>query len=101
MANGKPRIAFIGFGEAGQAIAAGLREADVETMSAWDILFRQAAGEKLNEMPSLGASKPWPDALEALTGQRELDASALADYFAPLKTWLDAQNKKNNYPIGW
>jgi 3-hydroxyisobutyrate dehydrogenase-like beta-hydroxyacid dehydrogenase len=47
MADGKPTIAFIGFGEAGQAIAAGLREAGVEMMSAWDILFPQAAGEKL------------------------------------------------------
>ena len=47
MPNGKPTIAFIGFGEAGQAIAAGLREAGVETMAAWDILFPQAAGEKL------------------------------------------------------
>jgi 3-hydroxyisobutyrate dehydrogenase-like beta-hydroxyacid dehydrogenase len=47
MANGKPTIAFIGFGEAGQAIAAGLHEAGVETMSAWDILFPQAAGETL------------------------------------------------------
>ena len=47
MPNGKPALAFIGFGEAGQAIAAGLREAGVETMAAWDILFPQAAGEKL------------------------------------------------------
>ena len=51
MPNGKPAIAFIGFGEAGQAIAAGLREAGVETMSAWDILFPQAAGEKLKRPP--------------------------------------------------
>ncbi len=49
MPNGKPTIAFIGFGEAGQAIAAGLREAGVETMAAWDILFPQAAGEKLKQ----------------------------------------------------
>jgi 3-hydroxyisobutyrate dehydrogenase-like beta-hydroxyacid dehydrogenase len=47
MPNGKPTIAFIGFGEAGQAIAAGLREAGVETMTAWDILFPHATGEKL------------------------------------------------------
>jgi peptidyl-dipeptidase A len=52
-------------------------------------------------MLSLGASKPWPEALEVLTGQKQLDASALADYFAPLKTWLDEQNKKNNYAVGW
>jgi peptidyl-dipeptidase A len=52
-------------------------------------------------MLSMGASKPWPDALEVLTGQREADATALADYFAPLKAWLDEQNKKNGYPVGW
>ena len=49
----------------------------------------------------MGASKPWPEALEVLTGEKRLDASALADYFAPLKTWLDEQNKKNNYAVGW
>jgi len=61
----------------------------------------KAAGEKLNAMLSMGASKPWPDALEVLTGQREIDATALADYFAPLKVWLDEQNEKNGYPVGW
>jgi peptidyl-dipeptidase A len=49
----------------------------------------------------MGASKPWPEALEVLTGEKQLDASALADYFAPLKIWLDEQNKKNNYAVGW
>ena len=49
MPNGKPTISFIGFGEAGQAIAAGLRETGVEHMSAWDILFPQSAGEKLRQ----------------------------------------------------
>jgi len=47
MPNGKPRVAFIGFGEAGQAIAAGLREAGVETLAAWDILFPESGGEQL------------------------------------------------------
>jgi len=42
-----PAISFIGFGEAGQAIAAGLREAGVARIAAWDILFPQASGEKL------------------------------------------------------
>jgi peptidyl-dipeptidase A len=65
------------------------------------IYGNKAAGEKLNAMLSLGASKPWPNALATLTGEHELDATALADYFAPLKTWLDEQNKKNNYPVGW
>jgi 3-hydroxyisobutyrate dehydrogenase-like beta-hydroxyacid dehydrogenase len=49
MPNGKPTICFIGFGEAGQAIASGLREAGVEKMSAWDILFPQREGEKLRQ----------------------------------------------------
>jgi 3-hydroxyisobutyrate dehydrogenase-like beta-hydroxyacid dehydrogenase len=42
-----PRIAFIGFGEAGQAIASGLRETGIEQIAAWDILFPDAAGAKL------------------------------------------------------
>jgi 3-hydroxyisobutyrate dehydrogenase-like beta-hydroxyacid dehydrogenase len=42
-----PRIAFIGFGEAGQAIASGLRESGIEQIAAWDILFPEAAGAKL------------------------------------------------------
>jgi peptidyl-dipeptidase A len=65
------------------------------------IYGNKAAGEKLNKMLSMGESKPWPEALEALTGEKQMDASALADYFAPLKTWLDEQNKANGYPVGW
>jgi len=65
------------------------------------IYGNKAAGAKLNEMLAMGESKPWPEALEALTGEKQMDASALADYFAPLKVWLDEQNKKNNYPVGW
>jgi 3-hydroxyisobutyrate dehydrogenase-like beta-hydroxyacid dehydrogenase len=42
-----PRISFIGFGEAGQAIAAGLRESGIECIAAWDILFPEPAGERL------------------------------------------------------
>ena len=44
-----PRLCFIGFGEAGQALASGLREAGVQTMSAWDILFPEAGGDRLRE----------------------------------------------------
>jgi peptidyl-dipeptidase A len=65
------------------------------------IYGNKPAGERLNQMLAMGERKPWPEALEALTGQKEIDASALADYFAPLKTWLDEQNKKNSYPTGW
>jgi peptidyl-dipeptidase A len=57
------------------------------------------AGAKLNAMLELGASKPWPDALQQLTGSREIDATAMVDYFAPLKVWLDRQNRGK--PVGW
>jgi len=57
------------------------------------------AGARLRATLALGASKPWPDALEALTGQRTMDATAMADYFAPLKVWLDEQNAARK--IGW
>jgi len=58
-----------------------------------------AAGEKLRNMLAMGQSRPWPEALEAATGQRQMDATAIIDYFAPLKTWLDAQNKGRQ--CGW
>ncbi|MGH9371715.1 MAG: M2 family metallopeptidase [Vicinamibacterales bacterium] len=57
------------------------------------------AGRKLRAMMEMGASRPWPDALEAITGQRQLDATAMADYFAPLKAWLDQQNTGKG--VGW
>jgi peptidyl-dipeptidase A len=57
------------------------------------------AGKRLKAVLAMGSSKPWPDALEALTGERQLDASAIADYFAPLKAWLDEQNK--GLTAGW
>ena len=53
----------------------------------------KAAGARLNAMLEMGQSKPWPDALYALTGERQMDAGAMMDYFAPLKQWLDEQNK--------
>jgi peptidyl-dipeptidase A len=63
------------------------------------IYANKEAGKRLNAMMEMGASKPWPDALEALTGQREMDASAMAEYFEPLKKWLDAQNQGKK--VGW
>ena len=56
-------------------------------------------GERLNTMLEMGASKPWPDALEAFTGSREMDGGALVEYFAPLQTWLKDQNKGKQ--CGW
>jgi peptidyl-dipeptidase A len=56
-------------------------------------------GAKLQKMLEMGQSKPWPDALQAFTGSREISGQALVDYFAPLKKWLDEQNKGK--PSGW
>jgi len=56
-------------------------------------------GARLQKMLEMGQSKPWPDALEAFTGSREISGQALVDYFAPLKQWLDEQNKGK--PSGW
>jgi len=63
------------------------------------IYGNKQAGAKLISMLEMGASRPWQDALEAMTGQREMDATAIIDYFAPLKTWLDEQNKDRQ--CGW
>jgi peptidyl-dipeptidase A len=52
----------------------------------------QKAGEALNNMLEMGKSKTWQEALATLTGKDEMDASAILDYFAPLKKWLDEQN---------
>jgi peptidyl-dipeptidase A len=57
------------------------------------------AGARLIEMLEMGASRPWPDALEALTGQRQMDATAILDYFAPVMTWLEEQNAGRT--CGW
>ena len=56
-------------------------------------------GAKLNKMLEMGQSKPWPDALQAFTGTREISGKPMAAYFAPLKKWLDQQNKGK--PQGW
>jgi peptidyl-dipeptidase A len=63
------------------------------------IYGNKAAGKRLADTLAMGQSRPWPDALETLTGQREMDASAIRDYFAPLQKWLDEQNKGK--PVGW
>jgi len=59
----------------------------------------EEAGKRLQAMLAMGASRPWPDAMQALTGQREADASAILDFFAPLKKWLEEQNRGRR--CGW
>jgi 3-hydroxyisobutyrate dehydrogenase-like beta-hydroxyacid dehydrogenase len=68
MANSGPAIAFIGFGEAGQAIAAGLRESGVETMSAWDILFARSEGDKLRRAGEAAGVRCANSASDAVRG---------------------------------
>jgi peptidyl-dipeptidase A len=57
------------------------------------------AGRRLAATLEMGMSHEWPDALEALTGQRRMDAGGLLEYFAPLQKWLDEQNRSS--PVGW
>lgn len=57
------------------------------------------AGEKLKALLELGSSRPWPEALFAMTKSREMDASALVEYFDPLMQWLKKQNEGQK--CGW
>jgi peptidyl-dipeptidase A len=59
----------------------------------------KAAGAKLDKMLSAGASRPWQDILYDMTGEREMDGSAMIEYFAPLQKWLEEQNKGKK--VGW
>ncbi len=59
----------------------------------------RTVGTRLNDMLALGCSRPWPDALEAFTGTRQMDGSALIAYFKPLMEWLQKENAGR--PVGW
>ncbi|QUL38505.1 M2 family metallopeptidase [Erythrobacter sp. JK5] len=59
----------------------------------------EEVGKNLNAMLEMGASKPWPDALEAFTGERQMSGKAMVDYFAPLMAWLEEQNEGQE--AGW
>jgi peptidyl-dipeptidase A len=58
------------------------------------IYGNREVGSRLEKMLAMGQSRPWPEALKALTGEDRMDATAILDYFAPLKKWLDEQNSK-------
>ena len=64
-----------------------------------DIYGNEKAGKKFIDMLSLGASQPWQDSLEKLTGKREMDATAIIEYFEPLMGWLKEQNQGQQ--CGW
>lgn len=63
------------------------------------IYDNKTAGEKLYKLLEDGASRPWQDILEDAIGQREMDASALVEYFTPLLTWLEKENADQQ--CGW
>ncbi|HVT58728.1 MAG TPA: M2 family metallopeptidase [Thermoanaerobaculia bacterium] len=63
------------------------------------IYGNRAAGERLQKMLAMGQGRPWPEALKAIAGQEKMDATAILDYFAPLKSWLDEQNRGRK--CGW
>ena len=72
---------------------------DGDPLHRCSIFGSPAAGARLRTLFEVGASRPWPETLEAVTGARRMDASALLDYFAPLAVWLDEQNAGR--PCGW
>src|SRR5690606_1754265 len=59
----------------------------------------EQAGQRFRQMLAAGKSQPWQDTLEMLTGTRTMDASAIIEYFAPLMSWLEEQNKDRQ--CGW
>jgi peptidyl-dipeptidase A len=63
------------------------------------IFGSKEAGKRLAAVLTMGQSRPWPDAMEALTGTRQMDAGPLLEYFSPLEKWLDEQNKGRQ--CGW
>jgi len=63
------------------------------------IYGNKEAGRRLNEMMAMGLSRPWPEALKALSGETRMDATAMLDYFGPLHKWLKKQNKGRE--CGW
>ena len=63
------------------------------------IYGNEEVGERLNAMLEMGASEPWRDALEAFTGTREMDGSAITAYFDPLIEWMREENEGRS--CGW
>ena len=68
MSSNKPRLCFIGFGEAGQAIASGLRDTGIETVAAWDILFPAAEGANLKQAGETMGARVASSAADAARG---------------------------------
>jgi peptidyl-dipeptidase A len=63
------------------------------------VFGNEAAGQRFRDMLAAGASQPWQDTLEKLTGTRQMDAGAITEYFKPLLGWLEQQNQGKS--CGW
>jgi peptidyl-dipeptidase A len=72
---------------------------DGRPLHACSIHGNREAGRRFGEMLALGASRPWPEALEALSGERQMDPSAMLEYFAPLRGWLAERTR--GLSCGW
>ena len=95
MANARPSISFIGFGEAGQAIAAGLRDEGVDRIAAWDILLLQSGGEKLRQAAAASGVRCASSAAEAVRGAdiivSAVTAASSLDAMQPIKAHLSGR----------
>lgn len=72
-----------------------------KTLIDCDIYQSTEAGNAFKAMLEMGASKPWPDAMEVMTGQRKMDIAPLLEYFKPLQEWLEKENERIGAVVGW
>uniref|UniRef100_A0A8C9JU00 Angiotensin-converting enzyme n=1 Tax=Panthera tigris altaica TaxID=74533 RepID=A0A8C9JU00_PANTA len=66
-----------------------------------DIYQSKEAGKRLADAMKLGFSKPWPEAMKLITGQTNMSASAMMNYFKPLLDWLLTENGRHGEKLGW
>ncbi|XP_060242521.1 angiotensin-converting enzyme isoform X2 [Meriones unguiculatus] len=66
-----------------------------------DIYQSKEAGKLLADTMKLGYSKPWPEAMKLITGQPNMSASAIMNYFQPLTEWLITENRRHGEILGW
>lgn len=63
------------------------------------IFNNKAAGAELWTLLSKGSSQPWQQTLREFSGNDQIDADAVIEYFSPLQQWLDEQNAGQR--CGW
>ncbi|XP_006897856.1 PREDICTED: angiotensin-converting enzyme-like isoform X2 [Elephantulus edwardii] len=66
-----------------------------------DIYRSKEAGKRLADAMKLGYSKSWPEAMKLITGQPNMSASAMMNYFKPLMDWLLTENWRHGEKLGW